>query len=205
MLTKPDFSKMQVVKEYARTVVAPAIDYWRTTIDNKKGAEVARFKVARIFNPLHVLGNQISVADIDSLKIFRLSEHPLIRPHIEGMKSELIKYHALVKSIKPLDQRKDAKGKDTFVLSDWWRCNSGELPHFAFVLRAVLTNAPNSCPPERLFSMFSHTHEKFNGLLRREGVMLNHISGVSRLLQDPPFRFGHVPMCCPPQSQVSDR
>ena len=38
---------------------------------------------------------------------------------------------------------------------DWWRCNSGELPHFAFVLRAVLTNAPNSCPSERLFSMFN--------------------------------------------------
>ena len=78
-------------------------------------------------------------------------------PHIDGMKSEIIKYQALVKSIKPLDQRKDAKGKDTFVLSDWWRCNSGELPHFAFVLRAVLTNAPNSCPPERLFSMFNAT------------------------------------------------
>ena len=99
----------------------------------KKGAEVACFKVARIFNPLHVLGNQISVADIDSLKIFRLSEHPLIRTHIEGMKSELIKYHALVESIKPLDQRKDAKGKDTFVLSDWWRCNSGELPRICAV------------------------------------------------------------------------
>ena len=43
------------------------------------------------------------------------------------------------------------------VLSDWWRCNSGELPQFAFVLRAVLTNAPNSCPPERLFSVFNAT------------------------------------------------
>jgi hypothetical protein len=133
--------------------VAPAIDYWIKTIDVKKGDEVARFKAARIFNPLHVLGNQISVADIYSLKSFRLSEHLLIRPHIEGMKSEIITCHALVKSIKPLDQRKDAKGKDTFVLSDWWRCNSGELPHFAFVLRAVLTNAPNSCPPDLLFNM----------------------------------------------------
>jgi hypothetical protein len=37
----------------------------------------------------------------------------------------------------------------------WWRCNSGNLPHFVFVLRALLTNAPNSCPPERLFSMFN--------------------------------------------------
>ena len=76
---------------------------------------------ARIFNPLHVLGYQISFADIDSFKILRLTEHPLIMPHIDGMKSEIIKYQALVKSIKPLDQRKDAKGKDTFVLSDWWR------------------------------------------------------------------------------------
>ena len=91
------------------------------------------------------------------MKIFRLIEHPLIRPHIEGMKSEVIKYNTLVKSIKPLDQRKDAKGKDTFLVCDWWWCNSGVLPHFAFVLRAVLTNAPNSCPPERLFSMFNAT------------------------------------------------
>ena len=58
-------------------------------------------------------------------------------PHIIGMKSELIKYHALVKSIKPLDQRKDAKGKDMFVLCDWWRCNSADLSHFAFVLRGA--------------------------------------------------------------------
>ena len=77
------------------------------------------------------------VADIDSLQNLRLTKHPLIMPHIEGMKSEIIKYHTLVKSIKPLDQRKDAKGKDTFVLSDWWRCNSGELPHFAFVERQI--------------------------------------------------------------------
>ena len=34
LLTNPDFSKMQVVKAYAHTVVAPAIDYWRMTIDN---------------------------------------------------------------------------------------------------------------------------------------------------------------------------
>jgi hypothetical protein len=40
------------------------------------------------------------------------------------------------------DERKDVKGKDTFSLPEWWRCNSGNLPHFAFVLRALLTNAP---------------------------------------------------------------
>ena len=78
MLTNPDFSKMPVVKAYAHAVVAPAIDYWRTTIDKKKGAEVARLKVARIFNPLHVLGNHISVAVIDSLKKIRLNEHRVV-------------------------------------------------------------------------------------------------------------------------------
>ena len=94
MVRSRDFSKMPVVKAYAHAVVAPAIDYWRTTIDTKKGAEVARLKVARIFNPLHVLGYQISFADIDSFKILRLTEHPLIMPHIDGMKSEIIKYQA---------------------------------------------------------------------------------------------------------------
>ena len=41
--------------------------------------------------------------------------------------------------------------------SDYGRLGEKNLPHFAFVLRTVLTNAPNSCPPERLFSMFNAT------------------------------------------------
>jgi hypothetical protein len=32
----------------------------------------------RIVNPLHVLGNRISVSDIDGLKIFKLYEQPEI-------------------------------------------------------------------------------------------------------------------------------
>ncbi len=67
----------------------------------------------RIFNPLHVVVNKISVDDIDNLKLFKLTEHPQIGPHIQDMKSEINKYHALVQSIKSLDERKDVKGKDT--------------------------------------------------------------------------------------------
>ena len=52
----------------------------------------------------------------------------------------------------------DSHGKDTFDLSDWWKSNCATLPGFAYVLRAVLTNAPNSCPPERLFSIFNATY-----------------------------------------------
>ena len=50
------------------------------------------------------------------MKIFRLTGHPLIRPHIEGIESKIIKYHNLVKSIKPLDQRKDIKMMMIIVL-----------------------------------------------------------------------------------------
>ena len=57
------------------------------------------------------------------------------------------------------DEDSDEEDKEVHggALPEWWRCNSGNLPHFAFVLRALLTNAPNSCPPERLFSMFNAT------------------------------------------------
>jgi hypothetical protein len=76
-------------------------------------------KAVRIFNPLHVLGNKISVSDIDELKIFKFFEHPEIRPQIELMKTEVIKYQALAGSIKSFEERKDNKGKDTFDLCDW--------------------------------------------------------------------------------------
>ena len=76
-------------------------------------------KAVRIFNPLHVLGNGISVSDIDGLKIFKLHEHPAIRPQIEVTKTQVMKYQALAASIKPFEERKDSKGKDTFDLSDW--------------------------------------------------------------------------------------
>jgi hypothetical protein len=158
LLVNPDFSKTEVVKAYAHTIVAPAIDYWKQTIEGKKGDQLERMKTVRIFNPLHVLGNKISESDIDGLKIFKFYEHPEIRPQIELMKTEVMQYQALAGSIKSFEERKDSKGKDTFALSDWWKSNCATLPGFAYVLRAVLTNSPNSCPPERLFSLFNATY-----------------------------------------------
>ena len=158
LLVNPDFSKTEVVKTYAHSIVAPAIDYWKQTIEGKKGDQLERMKTVRIFNPLHVLGNKISESDIDGLKIFKFYEHPEIRPQIELMKTEVMQYQALAGSIKSFEERKDSKGKDTFALSDWWKSNCATLPGFAYVLRAVLTNSPNSCPPERLFSLFNATY-----------------------------------------------
>ncbi len=76
LLVNPDFSKTEVVKAYAHTIVAPVIDYWKQTIEGKKGDQLERMKTVRIFNPLHVLGNKISESDIDGLKIFKFYDHP---------------------------------------------------------------------------------------------------------------------------------
>ncbi len=79
LLVNPDFSKAEVVKAYTHTIVAPAIDYWKKTIEGRKGDQLMRVKAVRIFNPLHVLGNKISESDIDGLKIFKFYEHPVRR------------------------------------------------------------------------------------------------------------------------------
>ena len=49
-----------------------------------------------------------------------------------------------------------ARGR-TLDMSDWWKANCAKLPAFTYVLRAVLIHSPNSCPPERLFSIFNAT------------------------------------------------
>jgi hypothetical protein len=114
LLVNSDFSKIDVVKAYAHTIVAPAIHYWRQTIEIKKGDQVARMKAVRICNPLHVMGvtmgSKIVVGDIDNLKLFKLSQHPDIRPRLEGMKEEISKYNAIASFIKSLDERFRTKG-----------------------------------------------------------------------------------------------
>ena len=37
LLVNPDFSKTEVVKAYAHTIVVHAIDYWKQTIESRKG------------------------------------------------------------------------------------------------------------------------------------------------------------------------
>ncbi len=71
-----------------------------------------------------------------------------------------MKYQALADCIRSFEEGRIAlKGKDTFDLSDWWKSNCATLPGFVYVLCAVLTNSPNSCPPERLFSIFNATYD----------------------------------------------
>jgi hypothetical protein len=78
---------------------------------------------------------------------------------IEVMKPEVITYQTLADSIKPLVERKDDKGQDTFDISDWWKANCAKLPTLTYVLCTVLTNSPDRCPPESLFSIFNSTFD----------------------------------------------
>ena len=41
VFARPDFSKTEVVKAYAYNIVAPAMDYWKQTIEVKKGVQLA--------------------------------------------------------------------------------------------------------------------------------------------------------------------
>ena len=47
------------------------------------------------------------------------------------------------------------KTYDSFDIKEWWVSVKEKLPGFFMVLRAVLTHAPNSAPPERLFSILN--------------------------------------------------
>ena len=98
----------------------------------------------------------VSVEQLIHLLLTRCCILPITQ--IEVMKTEVMKYQALADSMQSFEERKDSKGKDTFDLSDWWKSNCETLPGFVYVLRAVLTNSPNSCPPERLFSIFNATN-----------------------------------------------
>ena len=51
-----------------------------------------------IFNLLHVLGNKISVSDIEGMKILKLAQPPQIILQIEVMKTEVITYQTLADS-----------------------------------------------------------------------------------------------------------
>ena len=54
-----------------------------TSLQGKRGGQLARMKSVRFFNPLHVLSNgDVTEADIDGLSLFRFSEHPKLKPKI---------------------------------------------------------------------------------------------------------------------------
>ena len=98
-------------------------------------------------------------ADVDALKAFRFTKKPALAALLPKMKGEIAKCNMLVPTIKPRSERLDKDGNDTFDLLAWWRANAAELASWVSVLRAVLAHAPNSCPPERVFSILNDSFD----------------------------------------------
>ena len=126
----------------------------------KRAEMLARMERARIFDPLHVAGAPVTEADVNALAAFRFTKKPEYAPLLPKMKDEITKYNALVAKIKQRSERLDKDGNGTFDLLAWWRANMAELASWAAVLRAVLTHSPNSCPPERVFSILNDTFDE---------------------------------------------
>ena len=63
---------------------------------------------------------------------------------------------ATVAAIAQLDAKTK---KDTFDLQVWWCEAASKIPSWATMLRAVLTNSPNSIPPERCFSILNDSFD----------------------------------------------
>ena len=104
-----DSSHLGMVEQYANAQIPISICYCRLrhthtltsllllqlTIGKRQwkarmGLSCRDWRHLRIFNRLHVLGNEISVSDIDGMKILKLYEHPEIRPQIEVIKTHVL-------------------------------------------------------------------------------------------------------------------
>ena len=112
---------------------------------------------------VYVKANPLTVEMVDGLSAFRFSQSPSKKAHICRMKNEVAKYNARVKEIPPLTARqvndKNGKKVDNFDIKQWWLEAKVDLPSCFRLLRAVLTHAPNSIPPERVFSLLGATFD----------------------------------------------
>ena len=84
LLSSSDLSSFNVLLARAKAVASPAAEYFHKSVEGKRGAQLARMRAARLFNPLHVLSSgAVTEADIDALELFRFSKHAKIAPKIQ--------------------------------------------------------------------------------------------------------------------------
>lgn len=132
-------------------------------------------EAAIVFGPIHVQGNGVDEADVDRLvSRYRFFCLPRFAGLPVKMKEELPSYRAAVAMIKPLEERKNAEGNDAFDMEAWWKSQRGDLRAWASALRAVLCHVPNSCPPERAFSILNDCidDDQYNALADYKKAMV---------------------------------
>lgn len=164
LLASSDLGSRDVLIARADTIMAGTESYFNAKVMTDRGAQVERMRVSQIFDPLHAMANPVTAQDVDALKCFRFSKRPDLAAKVEGMKSELNTFNALVKCIKPEQERqvpakgqagKDGKTIDGFDMQAWWRSNESKVPTFFRILQAVACHSPNSCLPETVFSILN--------------------------------------------------
>ena len=80
--------------------------------------QVRRMEAAMVFGPIHVQGNGVDDADVDRrISRSRFFGLPCFTGLPAKMKEELPAYRAAVAMIKPLEEREDAEGNDTFDMN----------------------------------------------------------------------------------------
>jgi hypothetical protein len=113
-------------------------------------------EAASVFGSIHVQGHGADAADADCLiSRYRFFGLPRFTGLPAKMKEELPAYRAAVAMIKPLEERENAEGNGTFDMEAWWKSQRSDLRAWASALRAVLCHVPNSCPPERAFTILN--------------------------------------------------
>ena len=160
LLASGDLADVNVLKAYAMSIVGGGRAYFEGTLLVKRANQINRMKIARIFNVLHVVGSPVTSADVEQLVVFKFVKNSMMGELPELVK-EIPKYAALVNDIKPLDERLDKKGKDTFSHEDFWYAaeQSKEIPTWCKFVRKMLCQTPNSCAPERVFSVLEDTFD----------------------------------------------
>ena len=159
LLATGDLTDPEELESRAKQIVGGAQHYHEGTLLVKRAEMLKRMELASIFDPIAAMGSLPTERDIDSLKLFRFSRKPGYAALLPKLKGELPQYISKVKPIKPDKERRDSEGKDTFDFLAWWRSHMADLPSWAAFLRALLCNAPNSCPPERVFSILNDSFD----------------------------------------------
>ena len=84
VLAAPDFTNVEHLKVLVERMVRPAAEYFKTSMEGKRGTQLQRMKAVRFFNPMHVHANgPVTVADIDGLSLLRLSREADIQKAIQ--------------------------------------------------------------------------------------------------------------------------
>ena len=98
--------------------------------------------------------------DIEDLSLFRFSEHLKIAPKIEEKKTEVVKVQRGGQGAQAALAAARPRGERHLLAADLLARERGCGAAFAYVLRAVLANSPNSIPSERVFSILNDTFDE---------------------------------------------